>query len=209
VDTSPDLREQCLREGIKKIDAIIYTHAHADHLHGIDDTRSFNFTKDAPIDTYSDEKTLEEINKRFGYAFMPAKPAGLAWYRPALTPHVVVPYQSVKIGDIEVLPIEQQHGQSTTLGLRFGKFAYSTDTNGLSEQAIKALTGIDTWIVDCLRYKIAPTHAHLEMTLGWIKQVKPRKAYLTHLNHEFDYDTLMQELPDNAEPAYDGLKLEV
>lgn len=209
VDTSPDLREQCLREGIKKIDAIIYTHGHADHLHGIDDVRSFNYAIDAALPTYSDQHTLDAIAKRFDYVFLPGKPSGLMWYRPALVPIAVTPYVTFKVGDIEVLPIEQRHGGGTSLGLRVGNFAYSTDTNGLSDKAKESLQGLDTWIVDCLRYKEAPTHAHLEMTLGWIAEMKPKRAYLTHMNHEFDYDRLNAELPENAEPAYDGLKLTI
>lgn len=209
VDTSPDLREQCLREGISKIDAIIYTHAHADHLHGIDDVRCFNYAINDSLNTYADAKTLQDIGKRFDYVFLSGKPADLMWYRPALVPCPITPYQSFSIGDIDVLPILQQHGAGASLGLRFGNFAYSTDTNGLSGEALNALSGIDTWIVDCLRYNIAPTHAHLEMSLGWIKQVRPKQSFLTHLNHEFDYDTLLSELPQGVYPAYDGLKLTV
>lgn len=209
IDTSPDMRAQCLREGIKRIDAIIYTHAHADHLHGIDDVRSFNYSKDGPLDTYADASTLKAIEERFGYVFLPAKPAGVAWYRPALLPKVMVPYTPLTIGDIEVLPFEQQHGQSTTLGLRFGKFAYSTDVNGLSEEALGALEGVACWLVDCLRYAPAPTHAHLQMTLGWIKQLQPERSFLTHMSHDFDYNVLLEELPSGVLPAYDGLVIEV
>lgn len=208
VDTSPDMREQALRERIKKIDAIIYTHDHADHLHGIDDVRSFNYALNAPLPVYSDVQTLDSITKRFNYVFLQSKPAALQWYRPALTPVPVTPFEEFTVGDINILPFEQQHGQGTSLGLRIGNFAYSTDTNGLSDRAKVALQGLDAWIVDCLRPKVAPTHAHLEMTLAWINELKPKMAYLTHMNHEFDYDFLKSELPANVEPAYDGLKLE-
>lgn len=207
VDTSPDMREQCLRENITKIDAIIYTHAHADHLHGIDDLRSFNYAVNAPINAYSDAATLASIAKRFDYVFLPGKPAGLMWYRPALVACPILPFEAFRVGDIDILPIPQRHGQGTSLGLRIGNFAYSTDVNGFSSEAFDALRGIDTWIVDCLRYKPAPTHAHLEMTLGWIADIKPKHAYLTHLNHEFDYDGLCRELPEGVFPAHDGLVL--
>lgn len=207
VDTSPDMRGQCLREGITKIDAVIYTHAHADHLHGIDDLRSFNYAVDAPINAYSDEATLASIAKRFDYVFLPGKPAGPMWYRPALVACPVKAFERFSVGDIDILPIAQQHGQGSSLGLRFGNFAYSTDVNGFSPDALDALRGIDTWIVDCLRYQVAPTHAHLEMTLGWIADIKPRRSYLTHLNHEFDYDGLCKELPEGVLPAHDGLVL--
>ena len=209
VDTSPDLREQALRQNITRIDALLYTHAHADHFHGIDDVRCFNYAKDAPIPTYLDVQMLDNIQKRFDYVLLPGKPAGLMWYRPALVPHIIAPYQPFMVGDIAVMPILQQHGQGTSIGFRIGKFAYSPDTNGLSEQAMDALAGVDTWLVDCLRYLPAPTHAHLDMTLGWIEKIKPRKAYLTHLNHEFDYDELAAKLPAGVDPAYDGLRFEV
>lgn len=208
IDTSPDMRAQCLRHGIRKIDAVLYTHAHADHLHGIDDLRSFNFAKNAPLPVYSDEATLEHIRKRFEYTFLPGKPAGLAWYRPALEPHPITLYKPFTIGDIEILPIPQQHGQGASIGFRFGSFAYSPDVNGFTPEAMKALAGVDTWLVDCLRYLPAPTHAHLDMTLEWIRQIAPRQAYLTHLNHEFDYETLSKELPGGSLPAYDGLVFE-
>ncbi len=209
VDTSPDMRMQCLANNIGKVDAIIYTHAHADHLHGIDDVRSFNFAKNAPVDTYCDEETLEVLKKRFDYVFFPPKPADTGWYRPCLNPILVKPFTAFTIGAIEILPFTQQHGQGKTIGLRISNFAYSTDTNGLPEESLAALAGIDAWIVDCLSYVPMPTHAHLAMTLGWIERIKPKRAYLTHLNHEFDYETFARELPANAFPAYDGLVVEV
>ncbi len=210
VDTSPDMREQALRNNIKKINAIIFTHSHADHINGIDDTRSFNYTNNAPLDVYSDKATLEDIKERFAYCFLPPKPGGsIGWYRPCLNPIAIEPPTSFTIGDIEVKPFWQQHGGSKTLGLRFGNFAYSTDTNGLDTEALKALEGVDTWMVDCLRYLPAPTHAHLELSLSWIEQIKPKKAYLTHMNHEFDYENFARELPKNVFPAHDGLVLEL
>jgi len=209
VDTSPDMRVQCLTHNIKAVDAIIYTHAHADHMHGIDDVRSFNFARNAPIDIYADAETLQALHARFAYVFLPPKPASPGWFRPCLNPMEVTPFMPFFIGGVEVLPFEQQHGQGKTLGLRIGDFAYSTDTNGLPEASLAALAGVDTWVVDCLRYEPAPTHAHLAMTLGWIEQVKPKRAYLTHLSHGFDYDALASELPPNVSPAYDGLVLEV
>jgi len=214
VDTSPDMRQQFLREGLSRVNGIIFTHAHADHLHGIDDTRAFNHVMNAPIDAFAEEGTLRQIAERFGYVFLPPKrPTGGAndwgWYRPCLTPVAIRPYAPFKVAGFEVLPIEQLHGGAgKTLGLRFGKFAYSTDVNGLSDQAINALAGIDTWVVDCLRYTPSGTHAHLALTLDWVKRIRPRRTYLTHMHHDFDYDRLSRELPEGVFPAYDGLVLE-
>lgn len=205
VDTPPDMREQLLRHNIKTVDAIIYTHAHADHINGIDDTRSINYYNDAPLGIYSDIATIKQIQDRFSYCFLPPKPAETGWYRPCLKPVVVEPPESFTIGDIEIKAFWQTHGQGKSIGLKFGNMAYSTDTNGLSEEILKELNGIGTWIVDCLRYEPAPTHAHLAMTLSWIEQVKPKSAYLTHLNHGFEYEKLLSELPENVFPAYDGL----
>jgi phosphoribosyl 1,2-cyclic phosphate phosphodiesterase len=208
VDTSPDMRAQCLATDISKVDAIIYTHAHADHVHGIDDVRSFNFNNDAVINAYGDAHAMAEITERFAYVFRTKSPEW-GWFRPSLNPIIIKLYEPFKVGDIEVKTFEQQHGKGKTLGLRFDNFAYSTDTNGLPDEAFDILQGIDTWLVDCLRYDVAPTHAHLEMTLDWINRLKPKRAYLTHMSHEFDYDKLAGELPHGVFPAYDGLVVEV
>lgn len=206
IDTPPDMRTQALRNNIRTVDAVIYTHAHADHIGGIDDTRSFNYYNNAPLDIYSTPATLEDLRKRFPYMFLPPAADGRAmWYKPCLNPIAIEPPQPFTIGDIEFQPFWLNHGKSKTLGLRFGNIAYTTDTNGLPEKALAILQSIDAWIVDCLRYTPAPTHAHLEMTLEWIKRVKPKHSYLTHMSHEFDYDALLKELPENVFPAYDGL----
>jgi len=213
IDTSPDMRQQCLVNDIRRIDALLYTHAHADHLNGIDDTRSFNHIINAPLDTYLDEGTLSHIKKSFTYVFQPPKPAALpsdwGWYRPCLNPIIIKPYEAFTVGGIDILPFTQRHGGTTTLGFRFGSFAYSTDVNGFSDEAFRALEGVETWVVDCLRRGHSHTHADLPMALGWIERVKPKRAYLTHLSHDFDYDLLAKELPKGVEPAYDGLKLEI
>jgi len=208
VDTSPDLREQALQNNITAIDAIIYTHSHADHLHGIDDVRSFNYQKNAAIDAYGDSATLAEIRERFAYTLMLANEYHNGWYRPCLNPLEITAGKAFKVGDIEILPFEQIHGRGKSLGFRFGNFAYSTDVNVMPEQAFESLEGIDIWLVDCLRYLPAPSHSHLERTLQWIERVKPKQAYLTHMHHEFDYDILAKELPSGVFPAYDGLVIE-
>jgi phosphoribosyl 1,2-cyclic phosphate phosphodiesterase len=205
VDSSPDLRQQALAHGITRIDAIIYTHTHADHIHGIDDLRSFNYRQNAQIPIYGDAKALQDLQTRFAYAFQPPRATPAVWMRPSLVPHVVEPFKPFTIGNITILPFEQIHGAGRTLGIRIEDFAYSTDTNELPPESLDALMGTKTWIVDCLRYDFSPTHASLPVTLGWIDQIRPERAYLTHMSHAFDYTRFAAELPANISPAYDGL----
>jgi phosphoribosyl 1,2-cyclic phosphate phosphodiesterase len=205
VDTSPDLREQLLDAGTKRLDAVLFTHAHADHLHGIDDLRSMNRLMRAAIPIHADVHTLETIAERFAYVFRPLE-EGASFYKPTLTRHAIDGEFSV--AGILVVPFTQDHGFSTTLGFRIGAMAYSTDVVDLDETAFAALAGIDLWIVDCLRYEPHPTHSHLAKTLSWIARIKPRRAVLTHMDVPLDYATLCRELPAGVEPAYDGLTLE-
>jgi len=204
VDTSPDMRQQLLDCGLKKLDAILYTHAHADHCHGIDELRSINWLTQKPVDVYADAATLKELTQRFAYIFRGAE--GGNYYKPAVTAHEISgPFS---IGSIAVVPFYQNHGAIRTLGYRFGDFAYSTDVHDFDEAALEALKGIKTWVVDCVRLEPHLTHLHLDLTLEWIRRVKPKKAYLTHMNHTMDYDTLLSKLPSGVVPSYDGLVIE-
>ncbi|MEI7669466.1 MAG: MBL fold metallo-hydrolase [Pseudomonadota bacterium] len=205
IDTPPDLKQQAIDNDITSISAVIYTHDHADHLHGIDDLRIFNQLQGGILDIYGDEKTLSKIREKFPYIFRVPQQFNNIWLKPSLNQITINPPEKFVIGDIEIQPFWQEHGPNRTLGFRFGNFAYSTDVNGLSEEAMQILAGVDTWVVDCLGYRKALTHAHLEMTLGWIDQLKPRVSYLTHMSHDFDYDALASELPENVFPAFDGL----
>jgi len=213
VDASPDLRQQLLASGLTKFDAVIFTHEHADHMHGIDDLRTLNWQKNGPLDCYGDARTLTEAKRRFGYAFDAPNELALkgAWVVPVLVPKVLEPGQTILIGDIDVTAFMQVHGgdRDPTLGLRFGDFAYSTDVKELPEAAFAALAGIDAWIVDCLQEPPNFAHSHLEQTLEWIARVGPRRAVLTHMNHRLDYATLAAKLPPGVEPGYDGLVLDV
>lgn len=206
IDTSPDLREQLLDAGVSWIDAVVMTHAHADHLHGIDDLRSVNRLMRSAIALYADAPNLAEIESRFGYVFKPIEQPG-HFYKPTLVPHQIAgPF---KIRGISVLPFEQDHGFSTTLGFRIGGFAYSTDVAELDDNAFAALEGVELWIVDCLRREAHPTHAHLAKTLSWIARVRPRRAVLTHMDQSLDYCELCAELPNGVEPGYDGLVIDL
>jgi phosphoribosyl 1,2-cyclic phosphate phosphodiesterase len=208
IDTSPDLREQLLDAGTKRIDAVLFTHSHADHTHGIDDLRSINRMMGKPLPIYAAPFTMTELKTRFRYIFAPIdEEAKALFYKPAVEPHEID--GSFSVAGIAVAPFVQDHGFSKTLGFRFGRFAYSTDVVALDETAFAALAGIEVWIVDCIRRASHPTHSHLERTLEWIARVKPRRAIFTHMDQSLDYATLQRELPDGVEPGYDGLVIEV
>jgi phosphoribosyl 1,2-cyclic phosphate phosphodiesterase len=211
VDAAPDLRQQFLANGVSVVDAVILTHAHADHLHGIDDLRSVNFLRNAPLDIWGDGETLAQATKRFDYAFRPPRTREGAWYAPALVPREIPAAGALRIGDLEVRHFSQLHGgdRHPTLGLRFGRFAYSTDAQFLPEEAFAALAGVEVWVVDCLQEHPSPAHSHLAQTLEWIARVAPRRAILTHMNHHLEYAALAAKLPPGVEPGYDGLVLAI
>jgi len=202
VDTSPDLREQLLDADVATLDGVLYTHDHADHTHGIDDLRAVFHTMRSPVQVYGNTETLAILLRRFDYIFTPK----LGYPAICQANEISRPFC---VGGIDIIPFVQYHGPITSLGFRFGKVAYSTDLNGLPKESWAILEGVDTWIVDALRHKPHPTHPHLEMTLEWIKRLKPRRAILTHMTWDMDYDTLRHELPDGVEPGYDGMVIEI
>ena len=208
VDTPPEIREQLLDCRVGDLDAALFTHAHADHCHGIDDLRALNYHKNRAFDIYADASTLNELRTRFAYAF-DAPSADKIWYRPSFTAHAITVGEQFQVGDLSILPFPQRHGRAETLGFRFNKFAYSTDANELPDNAFDALRGIDTWLVDAARYRPSHGHASLSLTLDWIKRVKPRRAVLTHMSEELDYERVRKDLPDGVEPAFDGMEIEV
>jgi phosphoribosyl 1,2-cyclic phosphate phosphodiesterase len=204
VDTSPDLREQLLDAGTRQVDAVIITHSHADHLHGLDDLRALNRLMRRPIPLYAGPATMREIATRFDYVLQPATPD--AFYKPLVIPHEIDgPFE---IAGTPIVPFDQDHGFGRTTGLRIGDIGYSTDVVEMDEAGFGALAGIDIWIVDCLRYEPHPTHSHLAKTLGWIERIRPRRAVLTHMDVQLDYATLLRELPAGVEPGYDGMTIE-
>lgn len=205
IDTSPDLRYQLLREEITSIHSAVYTHAHSDHAHGINDLGIINRIEKRLIPVFMDRETFSALNQSFGHAFHNDIPH----YAPFLEKNIIKPGEEFTTGGLTFLPFEQDHGYGVSMGLRIGDFAYSTDAKNLSEEAFIALKGVKTWIVDCLSEKEHPTHSHLSQTLEWIHKVKPNRAILTHLGPLLDYDALCNKLPQGVEPAYDGMSFEI
>jgi phosphoribosyl 1,2-cyclic phosphate phosphodiesterase len=206
VDTGPDLREQLLDAQVQWLDGVLYTHEHADHIHGIDDLRGLFIHKRRRLDVYTDERTSAVLTNRFGYCFV--QPQG-SDYPPIVNDHRIGPGHAVHIngegGSITALPFLQDHGDIPSLGFRFGGLAYSADLKTLPEESVSALAGLDLWIVDALRYAPHPTHFSVEEALDWITRIKPKRAILTNLHSDLDYERLRAELPANVEPAYDGM----
>ncbi len=200
IDTSPDLRQQCLENDIRRIDAIIYTHDHSDHVAGIDDARRLCKNRQ-PIDAYIDDVTFDKLNKRYDYIFQTSDPL----YYPLLKRIKLDPFQ--KIGDINVVAFDQIHGSIISQGIRLDNVAYSTDFNEIPEESLAKLENLDVWIVDCLRYSYAPTHSYLEKSLLLIERVKPKLAVLVHMGHEIEYEEMSKILPKNIIAAYDNMKI--
>ena len=210
VDTPPDLREQLLDAGVEQLDAVLYTHEHADHTHGVDDLRAYFIKHRRPVDVYLDERTSQVMHARFGYCFR--TPPG-SEYPPIVVEHRIEPSRLITIvgegGPVSILPIRQEHGDIPSLGFRFGPLAYSCDLSHLPEPSAAALTGISTWIIDALRYRPHPSHFSVTDALGWIERIKPTRAILTNLHSDLDYDRLRSELPNGVEPAFDGMTIEL
>ena len=210
VDTGPDFREQMIDAGIGRADAVVYTHPHADHIHGIDDLRSFVINTRARVPIWCDEATSLRLHEAFGYCFRTPEGSN---YPPILIENRIVAGSAFSIdgagGRIDIVPFDQQHGQIDSLGLRFGQVAYSSDVSGLDERARAFLENLDVWIVDALQYRDHPSHFSLAQTLEWIERLRPRRAILTHMHTPLDYATVKSETPAHVEPAFDGLTFAV
>lgn len=205
VDTSPDLREQLLSAEIRHLDAVLFTHAHADHLHGVDDLREINRAMNASVPVYGSRETLDEIGQRFDYVFTPLDPEKYGIYKPWLIPHAID--GRFEAAGVPVVSFDQDHGFSRTTGYRIGAMAYSTDVLHLPEDSMAQLEGLDLWIVGCLLDFPHTTHAHVGKALEWRERLKPKHMVITHMSPRLDYETLRRELPDGVEPGYDGLVL--
>ncbi|MDJ0820872.1 MAG: MBL fold metallo-hydrolase [Paracoccaceae bacterium] len=206
IDTSPDLRAQLLDAGIGALDAVIYTHSHADHVHGIDDLRMIVFNMRQRLPVWADGDTQNALYSRFGYAFM--QPEGSP-YPPILDMHTIDgPFEITGAGGtIPLTPFEVDHGSIDSLGFRIGDLAYLPDVAKIPEAAWEHLQGLDCWILDALRRDPHPTHAHLALSLEWMARAAPRQGVLTNMHIDLDYATLEAETPDHITPAYDGMVL--
>jgi phosphoribosyl 1,2-cyclic phosphate phosphodiesterase len=211
LDASPDCRAQLLDAKVRWLDAVLFTHDHADHTHGIDDLRFVRRDPEAPpLPAYATTETLETLIVRFAYAFEQNEQGSGKLYRPFLEARKIEHGRPFEVNDLRVIPFLQDHGYgSVTTGYRIGGMAYSTDVVDLPEASMAQLEGLDLWIVDCLRFEPHITHAHFDKALAWIERLKPRRAVLTHLNHSVDYDAIVERCPAGVEPAYDGLVIEV
>jgi phosphoribosyl 1,2-cyclic phosphate phosphodiesterase len=208
VDTSPDMRSQLLDCRVPRIDAVLFTHAHADHVVGLDDVRILNRIAGRPLDAYATRATLEELGRRFSYAFRPWQPPG--FFRPVLVPREVAAGETIEAAGMDVRLFEQDHGFITSLGLRIGRFGYSTDVVALDEAAFAALKGVDTWLVGCfLRKGPHKTHADLAQVLVWRDRIRPRRTVLTHMGNDMDWAWMRENLPDGVEAGHDGMTVEL
>ncbi|WP_084399823.1 MBL fold metallo-hydrolase [Henriciella aquimarina] len=207
IDSSPDLREQLLDAQVRHLDALVYTHDHADQTHGIDDVRALALQMRNTVPTFMDAPTAASLNTRFEYVFK-----GKGGYPPILNQQPLIevgtPFTVSGRGpDVHLLPVDQEHGRIRSLGFRIGNIAYCNDLNDLPGESIEALKGVDILIVDALRYTTHPSHANVEQSLAWVEQIAPEQAWLTNLHVDLDYQTLCQELPSHIRPAHDGLAI--
>jgi phosphoribosyl 1,2-cyclic phosphate phosphodiesterase len=206
VDTGPDLREQLLDAEVSDIEAVLWTHDHADHCHGIDDLRQLYHARGRPVAGYARQQTLDLLKQRFGYAF-----EGKGGYPAVVAGHLLPNH--INLAGISVRAVDQPHGPITSAGLRFdaggAAIGYSTDFDTMTDDMAALFDGLDLWVVDALRRKPHPTHPHLAMALEWIRKMAPKRAILTHMDASMDYRTLFEELPEGIEPGYDGMEVDL
>jgi len=209
VDTSPDLREQLLDADVKRLDAVLLSHPHADHTHGIDDLRPLCLAMRRRLDVYMNETTSFRVTDAFSYIFQ--MPDGSSYPPIAKELRLTAGLPSGidgPGGTIETIPFDLEHGDITALGFRFGGLAYTPDVKRIPEASVPFLEGLDVWIIDALRYRPHPSHFSLDEALHWIERMRPRRAILTNLHNDLDYEMLRAKLPAHVTPAYDGMRVE-
>lgn len=211
IDTGPDFRAQMIAAGVESIDAVLYTHAHADHIHGIDDIRGFVLHNHKQVPIWADTVTMDRIRDGFGYCLK--TPVG-SMYPPIVTENLIDPMDApVTIegrgGAITFQPLLQVHGSIHSLGFRIGNIAYCSDISDFPDETVPHLAGLDMLVIDALQYRYHASHLSLSQALEWIERLKPTQAILTHMHVPLDYETVQKETPAHVEPAYDGLSFEV
>lgn len=204
VDTSSDFRQQALRANIRYLDAVLITHCHVDHVFGLDDIRPLNF-RYGPMPVFANEVAWKDLRRIFRYIFEPTHVGGGL---PQLIPHTVVHNSPFCIGAMEITPLEVIHGKLPVIAYRFNDFAYATDLKSIPPDSMDGLRGLDVLVLDCVRIKPHSTHLNLDEALAIISELKPKRAYLTHLNHDILHSRDSRLLPDNVEFAFDGLAIE-
>ncbi len=209
IDTGPDFRAQMIAAGVQQMDGVVYTHAHADHVHGIDDLRTFVLLQKQRIDIYADDLTLHRLQDGFRYCF--ETPEG-SFYPPILRANLIDHAHIVEIagegGSLTFVPLLQVHGDIHSLGFRIGNFAYCPDVSDFSDATLAKMMGLDVLVIDALQYREHPSHLSLAQALDFIEKIAPKRAYLTHMHIPLDYETVRKETPDHVEPGYDGLVIE-
>lgn len=206
IDTSPDFRLQCVGADVRRLDAILYTHDHADQAHGIDDARAFFLQDRRKIPAWMDVAAHDSLIVRFAYIFK-----SMGGYPAIMEPMLIPPHGeawsvSGPGGDIPVKTFDVEHGDIRAVGYRIGDVAYTPDVGGVPEASFAALADLDVWIVDALRWTTHPSHSHVERTLEWIARAKPRRAILTNMHIDIDYNDISKKLPPNVVPAFDGMR---
>lgn len=206
VDTGPDMRGQLLASAVPRVDAIVFTHAHADHMAGLDDVRLLNRITGAPLPAYATRETAEELARRFDYVFRPWTPPN--FYRPVLDMHHFKAGETLNVCGASVRTFLQDHHVMNTVGLRIGDFAYSTDVVRLDDAAFATLAGVKTWLVGCFQRTPHLTHADVALVDGWRRRLGVERTVLTHLGSDLDWRWMVENLPSGIEPAWDGQRLE-
>ena len=203
IDTGPDLRNQALREGIKCVDAVLYTHTHADHLHGIDDLRAFCVLQRKQIPLYAKQDAATHISQKFGYTLR--EPSDF-WEMPVLRIEAIeAPFE---LYGVKITPIPVMHGRSQIFGYRVGNCAYMTDVSEIPESSFALLEDLDVILLDCLRETAHPTHINIEQSLAYLSRIQAKQSYMIHMTHDLEYATLTSRLPKNVLAGFDGLKLQ-
>jgi phosphoribosyl 1,2-cyclic phosphate phosphodiesterase len=209
IDTPPELRLQLIAAGVNRVDAILFTHDHADHVHGIDDIRALSDRKDVAIDMYGPPETMERLARRFAYIFDDSIKALPGTSKPEGRAHPVLPGQTIRIGDVDVVPVAVPHGPVSVYGYRIGRLGYITDAKELPDEAVRAFRGVSVLVLNALFRTPHPTHLSVSEAVAAAKKVGARQTWLTHLTHRTGHAELEAELPPGIAPAFDGLSVQI